>query len=618
MNIVLIVLALTLILFIWGKYPPDLVALFSMLCLYLSGTLELNEALSGFSNATVVMIAGLFVVGEGLARTGWTALAGQKFVLWARRRIPRLLFLVTAGSGVLSGFVSNTGTVAALLPVSVTAAWTAGTFPSKLLIPLAFGSNTGGLLTLTGTPPNIIVSNILLEEGYEGFSFFEFSLIGLPLLLILLVYMATVGYRLLPSRSSGIRPANITGELHKWIEDYSIGENLYRLRVRSMSPLINTRIGDWEFEKEFRVSIMRLKRRHPNPLQGISQFVELPDQETEIRYHDIITVKGLSEDVDRLIYSFSLGVVPFGPEAENGNASDDTIKEELINREIGMVEMLVTPRSVLVGRTINLGELLTKFNIQLLAGRRKDASLQGRIKIEPGDSFVIRGTWEDIENLNSYYEHVVITGKPEELAKDVETLDRRSYIALGIAAIMIVMFVTGVFPGAIISLICAGLMLLTGCVPISKLYKSIGWSSLIMIAAMIPMGLALTKTGAAQLAAETLVSSLGSIHPLLLLGGIFVLTAGFSQSINNSATAVLMAPIALLAAESLGVSPRPFLMMVAISASTAFLTPIGTTTNAMVLSAGAYKFTDYVRVGAPLMLLFLITSLILVPWIWKL
>lgn len=614
MTEVLIILALTLLLFVWGKYPPDLVALLSMLALFFSGILDLKEALSGFSNPTVIMIAGLFVVGEGLARTGWTALAGQKFVQWARRRVPRLLFLITAGAGVLSGFVSNTGTVAALLPVSVTAAWAAGTFPSKLLLPLAFGSNTGGLLTLTGTPPNIIVSNTLLESGYTGFSFFEFSLIGLPLLIILLIYMATLGYRLLPARSTGIRPANINVELSRWIEDYSIGENLYRLRVRSMSELIDTRIGDWDFEKEYRVSVMRLKRRFPKPLQGVPPFVELPGPETDIRYHDIITVKGKPEDVDRLIIRFSLGVLPFGPEGEQDFAG---IKEELINQEVGMVEMLITPRSVLVDRTINLGQFLTKFNVQLLAARRGTKALQGQIKIQPGDSFIIRGTWEDIEKLDQYYEHVVISGTPEALAKDVASLNARSYVSLAIAALMILMFVLDVFPGAVISLICAGLMLFTGCVPMGKAYKSIGWSSLVMIAAMIPMGLALTKTGAAQLAAETLVSSLGSISPIALLAGIFILTSGFSQSINNSATAVLMAPIAMLAAESLGLSPRPFLMMVAVSASTAFLTPIGTTTNAMVLTAGAYKFTDYVRVGAPLMLLFLITSLILVPWIWS-
>lgn len=615
MTAVLIVLALTLILFIWGKYPPDIVALFSMLSLFFTGVLELKEALSGFSNPTVIMIAGLFIVGEGLSRTGWTALAGQRFVQWANRRVPRLLFLVTAGAGILSGFVSNTGTVAALLPVSVTAAWAAGTFPSKLLLPLAFGSNTGGLLTLTGTPPNIIVSNALQESGYQGFSFFEFSLIGVPLLLILLGYMATLGYRLLPSRSSGIRPANIDGELHRWIEDYSIGQDLYRLRVRSMSELIDTRIGDWNFEQDFNVSVMRLRRRFPKPLQGIPPFVELPGPDTVIRYHDIITVQGMPQDVDRLILRFSLGVLPF--ENMDENASSE-LKEELINQEVGMVEMLITPRSVLVGREINLGQFLERFSVQLLAGRRGDHPLHGKIKIKPGDSFIIRGTWEDIEKLERYYEHVVITGKPELLAKDVDALDMKSYLSLGIAALMIVMFVLNIWPGAIIAVVSAGLMLFTGCVPLGKTYKSIGWSSLVMIAAMIPMGLALTKTGAAQLAAQTLVDSLGTVHPIALLAGVFVLTSGFSQAINNSATAVLMAPIAMLAAESLDLSPRPFLMIVAISASTAFLTPIGTTTNAMVLSAGAYKFTDYVRVGAPLMLLFLITSLILVPLIWSL
>lgn len=213
----LIILLITISLFVWGKFPPDVVALMSMLALFLTGILDLTETLSGFSNPTVIMIAALFIIGEGLSRTGWTALAGQKFVAWAGKSIPKLLVIVTLGSSVLSGFVSNTGTVAALLPVTVSAAWSAGTLPSKLLMPVAFGSNTGGLLTLTGTPPNIIVNNALTEQGMEGFSFFEFGLIGLPLLLISILYFRYVGYRLLPNYKTKNRPIDIDSEMHKCI-----------------------------------------------------------------------------------------------------------------------------------------------------------------------------------------------------------------------------------------------------------------------------------------------------------------------------------------------------------------------------------------------------------------
>lgn len=604
------ILAITVVLFVWGKFPPDVVALMSMLALFITGILDLPETLGGFSNPTVIMIAALFIIGEGLSRTGWTALAGQKFVEWAGKSVSRLLVIVTLGSGLLSGFVSNTGTVAALLPVTVSAAWSAGTLPSKLLMPVAFGSNTGGLLTLTGTPPNIIVSNTLAENGQEGFSFFEFALIGLPLLLITILYFRYIGHRLLPSHKTENRPVNIDSEMHKWIAHYSIGDNMYRLRIRSMSPLIGTKIGDWEFEEKYNVSIMRLRQRHPSVLNRRHPYVDLPNRWTKIRYHDILTVKGEAEDVDKLILEFKLGILPYA----NG---EPQLKQELINQEVGMAELIITPTSFFVGRTVPFGQYLDKAGIQLLgASREGKALIKKNITIKAGDGFIIRGTWENIESLKNVYENVVISGSPEAMAKNVAVLSPRSYIALGTLMLMVLLLVLEILPGAIAALICAGIMMLTGCVPISKAYKGISWTSVVMIAAMIPMGTALQKTGAAQMVSKNLVDTLGNFHPVALLGGIFLLTTIFSQTINNSATAVLMAPIAYMAAISLGVSPKPFMITVAISASTAFLTPVGTTTNAMIITAGGYKFLDYVKVGAPLLLLFLAITLLLVPLLW--
>ncbi|WP_411030672.1 SLC13 family permease [Spongiimicrobium sp. 3-5] len=607
---VLIILVLTIALFIWGKFPPDVVALISMLTLFLVGVLDLNETLSGFSNPTVIMIAALFIIGEGLSRTGWTALAGQKFVSWAGNSIPKLLVIITLGSSLLSGFVSNTGTVAALLPVTVSAAWNAGTLPSKLLMPIAFGSNTGGLLTLTGTPPNIIASNTLVDNGMAGFSFFEFGLIGLPLLIIGIVYFRYVGYRLLPKNASKDRPLNIDTEMSKWIKDYSIGDHVYRFRIRSMSPLINTKLSDWNFEENDKVSVVRLRRRHPNRFKRVAPFVEFPTPDTEMRYHDILTVKGKTANIDQFMVKFKLGMIPF-PHT-NGE-----LKEELINQEVGLSQMIITPNSAFVGRTIPMGKYLEQAGIQLLGASRNNAPISDTlITVKPGDAFVIRGSWEAIEGLQSAYKHVVISGSPEAMSKNVDTLTPKSYVALGTLILMIVLLVFNIVPGAIAALSCSGILMLTGCVPVAKAYKGISWTSVIMIAAMIPMGVALQKTGIANMVAMGLVEYLGTIHPAVLMGGIFLLTAAFSQTINNSATAVLMAPIALIAATSLGVSPKPFMIAVAISASTAFLTPVGTTTNAMVMAAGNYKFLDYVKVGAPLLLLFFITSVLLVPLIW--
>jgi len=606
----LTILAITIALFVWGKFTPDIVALISMISLFLTGILDATETLSGFSNPTVIMIAALFIIGEGIAQTGWTAMAGKKFVEWAGKSVPKLLVIVSLGAGVLSGFVSNTGTVATLMPLTISSAWSIGTLPSKMLMPVAFGSNTGGLLTLTGTPPNIIASNALIEGGFEGFSFFEFALIGLPLLLIALVYFRYVGYKLLPKNKTNNKPVNIESTLHNWIEAYKIDSGYYRLRIRSLSPLIDTKLEDWHLERDYNVSIIRLKRRHPNILKGIHQFEEFPDPNTELRYHDIITVKGETEAINKLMISFRLGLLPLEP-------ITDELKNNLINQEVGMTEVIVNPNSILVGRQYTLGDYFKRYGIQLLAASRNNKPLKDKeITVKAGDAFLIRGTWEHIDDLKKQHENLVIIGSPEGMAKNVESLSTKSYIALGSLILMIVFMVFKIVPGSIAALISAGIILLTGCVPITKAYKGISWTSVVMIAAMIPMGIALQKTGTAQIIANGLVDYLGAIHPTLLLGGVFLITTMFSQVINNSATAVLMAPIAILAASSLNLSPEPFMIVVAISASTAFLTPIGTTTNAMVMTAGGYKFMNYLKVGAPLLLVFFIISMVLVPIIW--
>ena len=610
MYLMLAILAVTIGLFIWGKYSPDIVALLSMISLFAFGILDSKETLSGFSNPTVIMIAALFIIGEGMSQTGWTAQAGKKFVQWAGKSVPKLLIIVTLGSGFLSGFVSNTGTVATLLPVTISSAWKMGTLPSKVLMPVAFGSNTGGLLTLTGTPPNIIVSNALEETGMEGFSFFEFALIGLPLLIIALFYFKYIGKKLLPSNQTNNKPVDIDSTLHNWIESYKIDDNYYRLRIRSLSPLIGTKFGKWDFEKNYNVQVIRLKRRHPNRLKGTRPFIEFPSAEDDMRYHDIITVKGETEAINRLMITFRLGLLPLEP-------IKDELRHNLINQEVGMTEVLVTPKSFLVGRKIRLGSYFKRFGIQLLgASRNNKPYLEKEITVQAGDGFILRGIWEDIENLKQQHENLVIVGSPEGMAKNVENLTRKSYIALGALVLMIVLLVLKIVPGSIAALISAGIVVLTGCIPISKAYKAISWTSVIMIGAMIPMGIALQKTGTAQLIANGLVNFLGDIHPVVLLGGIFLLTTSFSQVINNSATAVLMAPIAIIAAKTLNISPEPFMIVVAISASTAFLTPVGTTTNAMVMSAGGYKFVNYLKVGSPLLLVFLIITLLLVPIFW--
>ncbi len=595
MTTTFIILGITIVLFVWGRWPADLVAVLSLLALALSGVIGTSDALAGFGNPTVVMIAALFVVGEGLSRTGVTGWGGKKLLEVARGSKIRLLVVVMLGTAGLSAFISNTGTVATLLPAVVAAAWSVGSMPSRFLIPLAFAANTGGLLTLTGTPPNIVVAQTLEQSGLRPFSFFEYALIGGPLLIAAVIYMALVGRRLLPSRSADQRPIDAAADLADLAAAYSLGENQFRLRVRANSGLIGKTIREAALGPTYGAPVLRVEGR------------ELA-QDVVLQHDDVIVVRAPDEAIDKLMQELGLSLQPPGESTE-----------EFVSNEIGLAELIPTPRSEYLGRSMVLGRVDERLGVQLLAVRRRgEPVVERELALEFGDSVLVRGTWDSIAELQRERRNFVVVGAPEEIASEVTGLGPRAGVAVAALVGMVVLMVTGVVPTVIAALIAAVAMILGGCLSTRAAYRSVSWSSVVLIAAMIPMGRALETTGGASVVAEGLVSTLGSLSPIALMAGVFLLTTGFSQVINNTATAVLMAPIVVQAAVGLSVSPHPLLMIVAVAASTAFLTPIGTTTNILVYSPGGYQFTDYVKVGLPLMLLFLAVSLVLVPVIWPL
>jgi len=590
-----VILGVTIVLFVWGRWPADLIALLSLLALALSGVIETRDALAGFGNPTVVMIAALFVVGEGLSRTGVTGWGGQRLLEAARGSMNRLLVVVMAGTAGLSAFISNTGTVATLLPAVVAAAWTVGSVPSKFLVPLAFAANTGGLLTLTGTPPNIVVAQTLEQSGLRPFSFFEFALIGGPLLVVAVSYMALVGRRILPTRSADQRPVDVAADLADLASAYSLGENQFRLRVRSDSSLIGKTLMEAALGPTYGAPVLRIEGREIAP-------------DVVLRRDNILVVRAPGEIIDKLMHELGLGLQP---------PADSP--DQFVSKEIGLVEVIPTPRSEYLGMPMALGQIAERFPVQLLAVRRRGKPVVDRdLTLEFGDSLLMRGTWEAIGELQSDRHNFVVVGTPEAMANEVVGLRPRAGLAVAALAGMVVLMVTGIVSTVVAALIAAVAMVLGGCLSTREAYRSISWSSVVLIAAMIPMGRALEITGGASLVAEGLVNTLGDLSPVALMAGVFLLTTGFSQVINNTATAVLVAPIVMQAAVTLGVSPYPLLMIVAVSASTAFLTPIGTTTNILVYSPGGYRFTDYIKVGLPLMLLFLAVSLVLVPVFWPL
>jgi di/tricarboxylate transporter len=622
------ILAVAIVLFIWGRIRSDLVALLSVLALFLSGTISIDQALSGFSDSTVIMIAALFVVGEGLSRTGVTAWLGERILQLAGSNKVRLLVVLMAGTALLSAFISNTGTVATLLPAVVSAAWRIGSVPSKFLIPLAFSANTGGLLTLTGTPPNIVVADTLANAGYEPFSYFEYAFIGLPLLLSAVLFMVFWGRRLLPRRKAEEKPAELVEEVGQLADTFALTEELYRLRVRYSSRLIGQTLEQAALGHDYGVTVLRVDPAHlrgaqqddehepvlSSAIERIERLQEreanVPSAGTVIHSQDILLVKGRGESLYSMMADFNLGVLPIEDD-------DQGLSEALLSSEIGIAEVLLTPRSIYIGRTVTQSHFAEKFGVQVLGIRRGNQSLAyAGETMTFGDALLVRGRWADIERLQNEKRNFVVVGSPEVISRQVTDLTPRAVVAVLALLGMIAMMVSGLVPTVMATLIAAVVMLLAGCLSMSQAYRAISWHSVILIAAMIPMSIALEVTGGAEFLAEALVNSFGSIGPIALMTAVFVLTTAFSQVINNTATAVLVAPIVLKAAIELDVSPYPLLMVVAVSASTAFLTPIGTTTNLMVMTPGDYHFTDYMKVGLPLLLIFLFVSLLVIPLVW--
>ncbi|MFN2137198.1 MAG: SLC13 family permease [Candidatus Promineifilaceae bacterium] len=618
------ILAVTILLFVWGKIRSDLVALLALLALFLSGILSTEQALSGFSNSTVIMIAALFVVGEGLSRTGVTAWIGQQIFEIAGNSKRRLLIVLMVGTALLSAFVSNTGTVATLLPAVVAASWRVGSVPSLFLVPLAFAANTGGLLTLTGTPPNIVVAEVLAGAGYQPFSYFEYGYIGLPLLAAAIAYMSLYGQKLLPQNNPEDRPVELDEAVDELADTFSLAQNLYRLRVRYGSSLIGRTLKEAALGHDYGITVLEIVHNEqggtseenvtmsrPRPIQTLlsERHDEVPGPQSKLRVHDILLVKGSGKAVYQLMVDFNLGVLPV--------VDEDGLSETLLSAEAGIAEVLLTPRSSYIGRKIAESDFAQKYGVQVISIRRGDRLVSRQdAKLAFGDALLVRGSWDSIETLRNERRNFVVVGSPEALSSQVVEFSPRAAVAVVSLLGMIVLMVTGWVPPVFAALMAAMAMVLGGCLTMSHAYRAISWHSVVLIAAMIPMSIALDVTGGATFLANGLVNSLGSIGPLALLAGVFLLTTTFSQVINNTATAVLVAPIVLQAAGEMGVSPYPLLMAVAISASTAFMTPIGTTTNLMVMSPGGYSFTDYLKVGFPLVMIFLVMTILLVPMIW--
>ena len=595
-TIVYIILGVTIALFMSERLRLDVSALLALLALTISGVLTPTESLAGFSDPVVIMIAALFVVAGAMLRTGLAERFGRflgRFAGAGRRRATAVVML---GTGTLSAFMSTTGTVALMLPVVTSLARNAGLSPSLMLMPLAISALLGGLLTLIATPPNMIVANQLASAGFEPFSFFDFTPIGIVLLGVGILLLTLAGGRVLPSRAPVDRPAGTEGVTllpgAELVEGYSLGRPT-RLRVLGHSPLIGTSAAGAGLRRRFGVNIVAIHRA-PRLSARMERLPHTAEQ--VLRANDELDVHGAHAAIEALAGELGLAV---------HGASDAA--------ETQLAEVLLTPRSRLVGETLASVRFRSRYGVNVLSVRRQGEPVAGTLADIPlrfADTLLVAGSAKAIERLRDDRDFVVVARTHDTRARGA--LSRKEIAALVIVAAMLVLLAFNVLPPVVSILAAAVALVLAGCLPPNEAYREINWESVVLIAAILPMATALQKTGGVdQIVA--LLRPVAELGPVALLAAVYVLTGVMGLFISNTATAALIAPVALGAAVQMGVSPYPVLMTVAVASSAAFSTPVSTPANMLVLGPGAYRFSDYVRVGVPLQIIIGLVTLVVVP-----
>lgn len=605
-------------LFITEWIPIDLVAIAVVISLMLSGILTPQEALAGFSSPIVVTVAALFVVGGAVTKTGLADTISQRIVSLAGRSTVRLIAMIMGSVALLSGFISDTGTVAVMAPAIISLAWKKDINPSKLLLPVSFSALLGGAMTLIGTPPNIIVSDLLASSGYPPFRFFDFTPIGLILLLTGIAFITLTDRWLLPDREPTTKVQRVETP-EEIVQLYKLPQDLYRLRVRSPSPAVGRTLRSIDLRNKYQITALEILRPQDTPSiakMGQKRLVLeegplsiMPSPETVIQHDDILICQGKSEDIIHAAASLNLGVQP-------AHAED---KQALVNNEAGVAEVLLPPRSNLIGQTLVTSQFGSRYHLTVLGIHRPGAEGELPLKETPlqfGDTLIVQGPWKNIHALRNKQRDFIVIGEPEAMRGPVS--QSKMLWALFILVGMLVMLVTNFVPISTAALLAGFLMIIVGCIEAKDAYDTVDWKSIILIAGMLPMTTALQKVGLVQISVQWLANTLGSMGPYLTLTTLFLLTSLFTQVISNTATTVLIAPIALSLSQNLGYQPQAFLMLVAIAASTAFASPVSSPVNTLVMGAGEYRFSDYLKVGGPLILVILIVSVLVLPLIWPL
>lgn len=617
MTITVVILIATVIMFVIGKLRADIVALCAVTLLILTGILTPAEALAGFSNSAVVMMVGLFVVGGAILQTGIAKAASQKIMLLAKGNETLMYLFVVLITAITGAFVSNTGTVALMMPIIVALAVQNGTSPSKLLMPLAFASSLGGSLTLIGTPPNIIISETLSDNGYKALGFFDFTPIGALCLLIGTVVMYPLCRLFLFKKKAEGDEESKGKSLNDLASEYDLLHSVRKYRIRGAtvagktvneeydilgSSLVGRTIREVDIRARYGLNILEI--RHED-MSGLIRSVEqrMPTADTVFAQDDIIYIQGDKERMDEFARKYVLEKMPFS---------------NLDFYDLGIAEIVLMPESKLVGISLRNSQFREQYDVNILSIRREGEIISDDItdrRLHAGDVLLIQGKWENIKKIDVDENEWVVLGRPDKMADKV-TLDYKAPIAIVIMLAMIAMMVFDFIPvaGVTAVIIAALLMVICGCFRnVDAAYKTINWESIVLIAAMMPMSTALMKTGTSALISHSLVEAMGAMGPTALLCGIYFTTSILSLFISNTATAVLMAPIALTSAVEMGLSPYPFLFAVTLGASMCFASPFATPPNALVMHAGQYSFADYVKVGLPLQVIIGLAMTFLLP-----
>ena len=615
MTITLIILIITVAMFIWGKVRADIVALTALAALLVFGILTPAEALAGFSSPIVVMMVGLFVVGGAIMQTGLAKLTGNKLMALSRGNETITFLLVMLVTSFIGAFVSNTGTVALMMPIIMSLAAGSGMQSSRFLMPLAFAGSLGGMLTLIGTPPNLVIDEVLTEAGFKPLAFFSFFPVGIIVIAIGIIVLMPLSKIFLSKKQSGKKKKQ-GKSLDDLVDEYQLLDNLHRYIVPSRRPsaaldengeqmdIVGKTLKDLSIQKKYGVSIIEIRNEKKSRLGLVKDVSQnMAKSSSTIQVHDTLYIIGEEEKMKRFASDYGLR----------------KMKDVKIDfYDLGLTEIVVMPTSNFAGLRIGDANLRKRFGINVLGVKRGDEYITDNLiaaKLHVGDMLLVQGEWTNLAHLATDTSNWVVIDQPEKTADKV-LLDYKAPVAAAIMLLMIAMMVFDFIPVApVTAVIIAGLLtVFAGCFRnVEAAYKTINWESIVLIAAMMPMSTALEKTGASALVSQGLVDSLGAMGPTALLAGIYFTTSLMTMFISNTATAVLMAPIALVAAQQVGVSPYSFLFAVTLGASMCFASPFSTPPNALVMKAGGYTFMDYVKVGLPLQIIIGVVMTFVLP-----